>query len=324
MSIMRAAQLLLTIIACPVFAASWDTGKPLPHPIAGHAALIDRESVVWVAGGSVWRGEEIKIVAAIWRLGEGGYWQDVGSIVGGYAHGAAVAVDGAWWLIGGLEGSGPSRAIRRIDLPEIRSVVVGHLPEPRVDCGAAELAREIWLIGGTARDGDFAGASTAVFRIDPARGAVSAAAVAGPAVINPLVLAFGDDLHVLPGSVWSPEHQRLEAPASVWIYSRTRERWDTRLIGINLPRGLIGVRLDERRAWVGGGVESGANGTKILAASWIYDSRASSFTPAPAMPAPRLAAAALFDRGHVYVLGGEDRPRGRADTVWRISAESLR
>src|SRR5687767_3523628 len=124
MSVMRAAQVLLTIIAGPVFAGSWETGKPLPHPIAGHAALIDREGVVWVAGGSAWHSEEKKIVAAIWRLGQGGYWQDVSSVVGGYAHGAAVAVDNAWWLIGGLEGSGPSRAIRRIELPEVRSVLV--------------------------------------------------------------------------------------------------------------------------------------------------------------------------------------------------------
>lgn len=315
---MRAAPLILAMLAGPLLAGSWETGRRLALPVAGHAARIDHENVVWVAGGSVWRGDEKKIVAAIWRHGRDGYWQDVGSVVGGYAHGAAVATKEAWWLVGGFDGAGISRTIRRIELPDARSTPIAELPEPRVYCGAAELAGAIWVIGGTPRDGEFAAAPTTVFRIDPGAGTVRAAATPGPAIINPLVLAFGDELHVLPGGVWSKEHRRLDPPGVIWVFSPAHDRWETRPIRPAVPRGLAGVKIDANRAWVGGGVIARATGAEISAAAWIYDARTSTFSPAPPLPAGRLAAAVVFDRGYVHVLGGEDRPRGRTDTVWRM------
>jgi N-acetylneuraminic acid mutarotase len=243
-------------------------------------------------------------------------WDHACTIEGGFAHGGFVARGNDWWLAGGFDTRGPSATIRSLDLTRGRVRHLADLPEPRAYCGAAFLDDELWVVGGTARDGDYTALPASAFRVDTRT--VEIRRFDGPAIVNPVVLVLQGEVHVLPGSIWSGERKRLEAPAEVWIYRPGAERWIRRPLPRSLPRGLSGVAIDGRRAFLAGGVEVQEAVGKIGRRTWIYDALDGSVAPGPELPEPRLASAVATDGTTIWLSGGEDKPRGRASTVWQL------
>lgn len=312
-------------LALPPFAAlsagmatgAWTELAPLPRGLAGHGAGASAGEL-WIAGGSYWEGDAKRIATTVYRRRpDTAVWEASAEITGGFAHGGTAADARALWLAAGLGASGPLDVVRRVDLVTGSVRDFARLPEPRANCGAALFDGALWIVGGTPVDGDFTRTSSAVWRIDLASGGVRAGPV-GPAWINPVVLACGDALHVLPGSEWSPEQKRLVAPSEVWVLPAPSAAWKRRPLPLALPRGLNGIALDGRHALLAGGVEPGDGATRISRNAWLYDSADGTFTPAPPLPAPRLAAAMIRDAERVLLLGGEDQPRGRSAVVWQL------
>ncbi len=298
--------------------ATWTLRPALPAAVAGHAAAVAGGSL-WVVGGSRWEGGTKRIETAIHRrILAGDEWEVVGELPGGFAYGGAAADHRALYLVGGLESSGPSAAIRRLELATGQASVLARLPEPRACCGAALLGETLWLLGGTSVDGNFAEARGNWTRIDLATGEIHEQAPTGPAFVNPVVVALDGKLHVLPGSVWSAERKRLESPGGIHVYEPSKDCWEFRPIPVRLPRGMSGAACDSFRAVICGGVEFRGTTPAVANGAWIYDSTDGMCTPLPELPEPRLAAAVTACRSGVLVLGGEDRPRGRASTVWEI------
>ncbi len=298
---------------------AWEELAPLAHAVAGQAVAATADTV-WIAGGSFWERDTKWIDETVRRRRRGASaWEAVATLPRGFAHGGFAADERALWLVGGLDVRGPSAAVTRIDLATGSVRDVTPLPEPRAYGGTALLDGALWVVGGTPVDGDFTRASATSLRIDLGGVAtrVSRVPAAGPAWINPLVLALRGELHVLPGGVWSAERARLETPRDVWIFSPGTGQWRQRPLAAPLPRGLSGVALDTRRALVAGGVEPRDGATVFSARAWIYDAVDGTFTPQAPLPAPRLAAAAVRADGGIWFLGGEDRARSRAATIWR-------
>ncbi len=305
-------------------ASPWQPTAPLSRALAGQAAAV-REDTLWIAGGSFWSADTKHIDTAVRRraLAQPDGWETVAHISGGFAHGGWASDGAQLWLVGGLDEHGPSRAVHRIDLTNGRVETVAQLPEPRAYCAAAILAGALWVLGGTPDETDFSRTRGSVWRIDLATHAVRAVPTPGPASINPLVLALGSELHVLPGGVWSTTTKRLEAPTEAWIFSPQRETWVRRALPLPLPRGLSGAVLDRDQALIAGGAERRGDVTTLSTGVWRYDARTGALVQQPALPAPRLAAAMIAGEKHgVWLLGGEDAPRSRVATVWRWSAES--
>lgn|GEM_PF-4459775 len=304
----------------------WQDEPPLPRAIAGHAAAIQAGAMI-VAGGSYWSGNEKHIDDAVQRSDptQPGGWKNLAQLPGGFAHGGWASDGESLWLAGGLERSGPSRAVRRIDLTTGRVQTVSTLPEPRAYCGAAVLDGALWVVGGAPDETDLSGARATVWRIDLATQTLRVLRDPGPAMINPLVLSLGGELHVLPGGTWSATTKRLEPPEDVWIFSPRTEGWRTSRLGLatRLPRGLSGAPLEAHRALLAGGFSNHETAGAIDARAWIYDARDRSLTPQPTLPAPRIAGAMIPDgHGGAMLLGGEEKPRGRAATVWRWPGEN--
>lgn len=316
------AALPLVTVALAAATPAWQPMPPLPQAVAGHALAAAGETL-WLVGGSFWTGDVKRIDDTVWRRQlAGGEWQAVTRLSQGFAHGGYAADERALWLAGGLDARGPTAAVTRIDLATGDVSTRTPLPEPRAYCGAALLNGALWIVGGTPGETDFARASAQVLRIDTSSTSATPRAqlqpAAGPAWINPLVLALRGELHVLPGGAWSAANQRLEAPSGVWIYSPDTQRWRQRSLAAPLPRGLTGVALDERRALITGGVEVREGATHFSARTWIYDAVDGRLTPHAPLPAGRLAAAAVRAGEAVWLVGGEDRARSRAATIWRL------
>ncbi|MDO8543117.1 MAG: hypothetical protein Q7S40_22005 [Opitutaceae bacterium] len=308
----------LAALSAGLAAEAWTEVAPLPRGLAGHAAGASSGDL-WIAGGSYWEGDAKRIATTVYRRrSDAATWHASAEISGGFAHGGAAADARALWLAGGLGASGPLDVIRSVDFATGAVHDFARLPEPRANCGAALLDGALWIVGGTPVDGDFTRTSSAVWRVDLASGDVRAGASAGPAWINPVVLAFGGALHILPGSEWSAEQKRLVAPREVWVLSASSAEWKRHPLPFALPRGLNGVALDGRHALLAGGVELREGATRISTGAWLYDSVDGKFTPAPPLPAPRLAAAMIRDVQRVLLLGGEDRVRGRSAVVWQL------
>jgi hypothetical protein len=298
-------------------APGWETLPELPHGIASHGATTTG-GTLWVAGGSFWAGETKRVADTVLKLPSNAKaWEKACAIDGGFAHGGAAARGPEWFFAGGLDSHGPSAAIRVLDLADGRARELAVLPEPRINCAAALLGGHLWVIGGTPRDSDFSSLPASCFRVDTRTGEIRR--FDGPAIINPVVLALRGELHVFPGSVWSNERKRLEPPTEAWIYPRAGDQWIRKPLPHPLPRGLAGIALDPHRALLVGGVELRAGAAAINQRAWIYDAADHTLSPAPSLPAPRLAAALATDGPTVWLSGGEDQPRGRVTSVWRLS-----
>lgn len=314
------AALPLAAIAPSAAMPAWQEMPPLPQAVGGHALAAAGETL-WLAGGSSWTGEVKRIDDTVRRRRlAGGAWETLARLPHGFAHGGFASDERALWLAGGLDARGPTAAVTRIDLVTGVVSTPASLPEPRAYAGAALLHGVLWIVGGTPVETDFARASPRVLRLATGRTKpqVESEPAAGPAWINPLVLALRGELHVLPGGAWSAANQRLEAPAAVWIYSLDTQRWRQRPLASPLPRGLTGVALDDRRALIAGGVEVREGATVFSARTWIYDAIDGTLTPHTPLPSGRLAAAAVRVGENVWLAGGEDRARSRAATIWRL------
>lgn len=320
--ILRLGALLVSGTWCGVAAEGWRSEAPLPRPLAGPAAASTRAGV-WIAGGSWWEGQTKQVGTAVYHRAPGqDAWSTVGDLAEGFAHGGFATDGDTLWLAGGLARDGVSASVRRLDLTTGHVTESARLGGPRVHCGATTMAGALWVLGGTPAEGDPARADGAAWRIDLATGAVTQLPP-GPAWINPVVLALDGRLHVLPGGVWSAARGRLEAPERIQIYHPLERRWESRPLARPLPRGLAGVALDERRAVLAGGFELGPGIPAIARVTWLYRGDLGTLDPLPPLPAPRLAAVALRTADDVLVIGGEDRPRGRAATVWRLAGKEL-
>lgn len=298
---------------------AWQPRPALPLGFAGHAGAISQDGTLWVAGGSYWNAETKRIDDAVRQLPAGETtWKTAVKLNQGFAHGGFASTRETLWLVGGLTKEGPSRAIQRVTFAPPTVVVEAQLPEPRVYCGAAVLEGSLWIVGGSITDGSFAELPTAFFRYDLARKTVETLPFAGPAIVNPVVLAIGRELHVLPGSRWSPANQRLESPTEIWVFTPARGEWKQRPLRQPLPRGLSGVALDDRYALLTGGVELRNGDAHVARDSWIYDARRHSVKPSVPLHQPRLGAALTTDNKTIWLTGGEDRPRSRSAEVWSL------
>ncbi|MES2696678.1 MAG: hypothetical protein V4773_24630 [Verrucomicrobiota bacterium] len=297
----------------------WEESAPLPRGIAGHAAGASG-GTQWIAGGSWWDSDRKRIESGIWRLAAtASTWTYVSMIPGGFAHGGWAATPTELWLAGGLGENGVSGKIFRVQFASGSVAQIGRLPEPRVYAGAALLGGVLYVVGGAVSENEVARASSKWWRITPGPDdtcTVQAGRNAGPAWINPVVLALRGELHVLPGGVWSGKRQRLEAPSEAWIYSPTQDRWRQRPLAAPLPRGLSGIALDDGKALLAGGVETRPDGSALATTVWIYDAATGAVTAGPALPTGRLAGALTTEGCDVWLLGGEDRARSRTATTW--------
>lgn len=310
---------LAAALAATASAAPWRPAAPLPRAVAGHAAAA-HDGSLWIAGGSFWDGDVKRIESAIWRRRTTDEsWERIGTLPGGFAHGGTSATAQALWLVGGLGDHGPSAAVRCVDLRTGAVREVARLPEPRAYCGAALIGETLWIVGGTPVDGDFAATSTDCHAIDTRTGGLRRVQGNGPPFINPVVLACGAELHVLPGSVWSSPRQRLEPPGDVWVFSTSRGTWRAHPLALGGVRGMSGVMLDQRHALLAGGLELRATAAVFSAQTWSYDAQEHRLTAREALPAARLAAALASDGTRVWLSGGEDGPRSRVATVWMLS-----
>jgi hypothetical protein len=313
---------LLAATACGAPAPRWRDEAPLPRAVAGHAAAW-HAGELWIAGGTWWEGELKRIGTTLLHRASGrNLWTETGEIPGGFAHGGFATDTGSLWLAGGLSTAGASADVRRLDLRTGGVTEVARLGGPRVHCGAALLAGSLWVIGGAPSDRDLSQADGAAWQINVATGTVTALP-SGPPWINPLVLPLEGRLHVLPGGVWSPERRRLEVPSMMFLFHPAERRWESRSLAVPLPRGLGGAALDDRRAVLAGGVRVREGGTEITGETWLYHASRGTFAPLPPLPGPRLAAAFLRAGEDVLVLGGEDQPRGRTVTAWRLAGGKI-
>ena len=80
------------------------------------------------------------------------------------------------------------------------------------------------------------------------------------------------------------------------------------------------MALDDRRILLAGGYKNDTDG--FTNETFIFDTAAKTYTPAPALPIRSMVALVVHD-GHVYSLGGEDRKQHRSAECFRIAIKAL-
>lgn len=319
----QAAVLVLALCAPGAAAGPWKAAGHLPLGLAGHASAATQGGAFLIAGGSRWEADVKYVVNRVWvRPAARDTWESLATLPHAFAHGGTVVHQNILWLAGGFDASGPSAAVQTLRLDTFAVSLAASLPEPRAYCGAAFLDGALWIVGGTPKDGAFSTLPGHGFRYEIETGKMEPLPAA-PAIVNPVVLALDGELHILPGSVWSTERNRLEVPAVAWIYAPAAKRWTQRPLARALPRGLSGVAIDARRAVLVGGAEPRAGVAELSRSAWLYDARDGALAPLPPVPEPRLAASLATDGRFLWLSGGEDRPRSRATAIWRTPVSTF-
>jgi N-acetylneuraminic acid mutarotase len=259
---------------------------------------------IWVVGGLVDGTTSTDAVAA-WRPGQRS-WRRMGRLPFPRHDGAAVAVRGEVWFVGGGLGSVSARqavAFAASGDGGLRERPLPTLSVARSDLAAATLGATAYVAGGY----DGYRLATQVLALRPGGRRWRTVARLGQGARYAALVAVGGRLYRFGGM-----GANGEPLANIWAVDPATGK--VRLVG-RLPvptRYLVAAVLDGQVFLLGGETAAGPT-----AAIWRFDPVNGRVSAAGRLPSPRAYGAAVVWRGTVVVLGGEG-PQGPLASVVRL------
>jgi N-acetylneuraminic acid mutarotase len=230
------------------------------------------------------------------RLGRGR-----GSLARG---GVLLAVLGASLL--GLHGGFPARA-SNAGAQDGRWVTLASMPEARNEMAVVAVGQRIYLLGGNGPGAD--GPDPAVLIYDVATDRWSR----GTPVPVAMHHAWADEIDgkiYLVGGYTNPFAERAEVD-SLWMYDPATDRWEARA-PLPAARGAHAVAALDGRLYAVGGERRRPAGSnppyEPLAEVAAYDPRTDTWEVLPSLRYRRDHLTLSAANGHLYAIGGRDRP----------------
>ena len=103
--------------------------------------------------------------------------------------------------------------------------------------------------------------------------------------------------------------------ADAFCYEPSRDQWKSLAPLPGARRGTAGIALDDHRLFLIGGCRGDKDTLLMLDEVLMYDMRENRYQPCTPLPFSALCEQAVILNGHIYVIGGEDKPRHRTDRV---------
>lgn len=306
--------------------AVWQPLPPLPVGAAGFAA-VTLDGALHVAGGTTWEADQKRTLDRHWRWPiDDPSWSEQPRLPRPFAHGASGLFGERLLIAAGSTGS-ETRADVMLLRRDGTSRPLGALPQPHAYGGSAVADGILYILGGTPNVDDVTQlhAAFSAFDLSTGRSETLPPYPDGP-VLHPRLVVLGEQIIVFPGGTYDRRHGRVTNTTAVWAWDRRTRLWSSRAPYPFAVRGLGVCALGPgREVLTVGGVRAGPDGeARMTGEAFLYDAENNQFRPAPALP----YAAALIELVRVgewvYALGGEDRPRHRANDVFRARVADLR
>ena len=235
----------------PLKLVNWKQRAPLTLPRAGCAVGVVGGKLM-VAGGTYWVGDK-----KFWDTRVDAYdpaanrWQSLTPLPQPWGDAAAVAVDEAFYILGGGSDGVAQSSVHCHQRGAWSVVQRMALPAPRRSSAAAVVDGTIYLMGGlTGTGSDFASATATMWAAKPGEPWVDRAPMPGPARLTASVGAVAGKVIVVGGC--TPEEGKVRNLDDILSYDPQRNQWST--LG-RLPfalRGACGLVIGNRLVVFGG------------------------------------------------------------------------
>jgi len=299
----------------------WQELPAMPEPNGGFmcGALTD---VIIVVGGTNWAGGEKQWLRTVHRLDLASLrWSSLSPLAQPLAYAVADADANGLIIAGGTTGTAAFPGSVRVMGTTVTEDPSRGLNRPAVLSSGALVGDELIVVGGTDDAANVQGLHRQALAWNIQTGERRALPdYPGPALGSAAAASVAGELFVFGGFRWDARTQTAVNLTEAYAFSPRTNQW--RQLGA-LPRAVRGhavLALDDRHIYLAGGYQGTAEG--FVNQAYIYDIVANSYTLAP--PLPYGAMASLVRSGeYVYCLGGEDKPKHRTASCYRIKAQEL-
>lgn len=279
-------------------------------------------SRIVIAGGTNWEGGTKNWLRSVHAYDpERRAWTELREFDDGpMAYAIAFPGTGGFGFIGGSDGTKALKMLATVDGAGIRLQPVPDLPPALVLSAGGAVAGKYVIVGGTDDAANVAGVQRSTHLVEgmgehwkvtrmadfPGKGI----AVAASAVI-------GGELFVFGGMEWDEAAQEVRNRTDAHAFSTAQNSWRPLQSLPTAVRGLTGLPLDGQHIYLAGGFTD-----TFTAEAFLYDVKADTCRPAPALPYAAMVSFVQCD-GFVYCLGGEDKMKSRSDKFHRIRTAEL-
>jgi N-acetylneuraminic acid mutarotase len=305
-------------IAAAGFAQTpWRALATLPRGNSGFAAGIVGGRLL-IVGGTDWHDGVKQWLNGIWEYDPtANHWRQSGSLAQPVAYGGFATVNGALYLLGGLNGQAAIDQILSFKT-STQFDPVGRLPAPRVYAGSAAVGQAVYLVGGS-DTGDLNGQTPSLYRVEASTGRVQRLSdYPGGKITLAAVAAAGDHLYVFGGAREDSQTHSVINLDQAHVYDIRDNRWRAIHPFPHPRRGLSACALDDHWILVGGGYGPAAHQSSEQASDelYLYSIAEDRYVPIPPLPYAALGAVWVRDGPTLYLAGGEDRPRHRSNQLY--------
>jgi hypothetical protein len=301
----------------------WADAPAMPVAVAGHAVVDTAEGPV-IVGGTAWESDQKRWLKEAWLFDvRAKAWQRHGQLPAGVANALAAPLDaGRLLVVGGADEGGARATVIDWPLdgaPQAAAAAAGFppLPEPRVYAGGGIVESVLVLAGGAAEANSLDDMTAETLRLDLRRAQrrweAAAPSPAGPIALSAAAGA-GDSLYVFGGMTRQADGAFADIAVAA-RYEPRRNRW-VRISPLPSPRrGATAVAVDDGHILILGGCRTTNAQHAMLDEALVYSVADDRYHAVDRLPYAAMTLGAVLHRGQLFVCGGEDEPRHRANRL---------
>ena len=292
-------------------AEGWQRMPDLPEPNGGMICFAAGEDIL-VAGGTNWENDTKRWLVKRWRFdAKANAWTPLPPLPAPLAYAAS---DG-FCSAGGSTGQESSDAILEWKAGQLPQQLA-RLPQPVTLAGAGFVDGRLFVIGGASDIADFSTVSARCFewRSGPQEAQRLPDYPAGPTALV-AVAAGNGRVFTFTGATWDAATKQVVNRNAAFTFDLATRAWKPICSYPFAARGVTAASLDEKRIFLAGGFKNAEAG--FTDESFIYDIASDRYEPAARLPI-RSMVHLVKTREWLWALGGEDRPKHRSATCWRI------
>jgi galactose oxidase-like protein len=303
----------------------WQALSPLVVGNAGFiAGFVDDQMLV--IGGTNWTDGNKAWLRDAWSFPAGStQWRTIQPLPAPIAYAAFGSNDrGVYWL-GGSDGVGTLDGFYRVT----NGSSIDHVSDTGhkvVYAGAAADDEALYIVGGAEDVSDLSTLSDRFLRVSLQTGKVSLLPpYPGGAVMLPAVVYTGREILVFGGARYDAATSQVVNVTDAYAYSLQHTAWRKLAPVPYARRGMAACRLNAGTTLISGGYGSreGRPEEGFIADAMTYRVSDDRYLPATDLPYAAMGQSLINNRGMLYLLGGEDRPRNRTSAfyVYRVFRE---
>lgn len=307
---------VFTVVGCSS-RSQWHELSPMPVGVCGFMAGV-LDDKLYVIGGTTWaKGQKYWLTDCYIYTPDKKRWEKGIALPTPLAYTASDSDGKAFYCVGGDDTGRAKDEVQVIERSgQVRHICV--LSQPISLASAVFCNRYLYVIGGRVGNAGNAKLTDAFFRIDTLTGKLEKLAPypAGAIMLTAMTMV-GNEIFVFGGASISHDSSTVINEDSAFAYSIAENAWRNLKTYPVARRGLGVCSLDEGLILIGGGygkLKSGQDGFSDEA--FLYSVSEDRYYPFTSLPYAVMSPGILKCENRVYIFGGEDAMKHRANHLY--------